>query len=106
MKVNRAAISRLDDVEAPKQNYGGDRRGSKEPIEAGYTSHGRAYFENITVKYSTDKALLVRDEEGHESWIPRKAVHDDSEISGEDGEIGDEGTLIVCMWFAEKVGIA
>jgi len=49
----------------------------------------------------TDKALLFETEEAGEVWIPKSAIHDDSEI-WKDGQ--DPGELIVKNWFAEKEG--
>ena len=47
----------------------------------------------------TDKALLVNSEYG-ELWIPKSQIHDDSEVY----EDGDDGELVVNLWFAEKEG--
>lgn len=52
---------------------------------------------------STDKAILVFSEEdpiAGQVWIPQSQIHDDSEVY----ENGDEGTLVVNMWWAEKQG--
>lgn len=47
----------------------------------------------------TDRALLVVVEDGtREVWIPKSVVDDDSEVFKE----GDEGTLVVHEWFAQK----
>ena len=48
----------------------------------------------------TDKAILV-DVEGDEVWIPKSALHDDSEVWSEKN---GEGTLVVMAWFARKQG--
>ena len=34
-------------------------------------------------------------------WIPKAVIHDDSEVYS----LGDEGTLVVHMWWAEKEGL-
>jgi len=47
----------------------------------------------------TAKALLV-EVEGEERWVPKSCIHDDSEVWKE----GDEGTLALMGWFAEKDG--
>jgi hypothetical protein len=49
----------------------------------------------------TDKAILVR-VEGEEMWIPKSAIHDDSEVWS---ERNCEGDLCVKAWFAEKEGL-
>lgn len=50
----------------------------------------------------TPKAIAVRltgKLEGQ--WIPKSAVHDDSEVYAR----GHEGKLVVKQWFAEKEGL-
>lgn len=37
---------------------------------------------------------------GKTFWVPQSVVHDDSEVYKE----GDEGKLVVQLWFAEKEG--
>jgi len=48
----------------------------------------------------TDKAVLIDIEDHGETWIPQSQIHDDSEVwkSGQDGEV------VVTLWFAEKRG--
>lgn len=48
---------------------------------------------------ATEKALLVLIGD-KETWVPQSVVHDDSEIY----KVGDEGTLVVKRWWAEKNG--
>lgn len=48
---------------------------------------------------ATEKALLVLID-GKETWVPQSVVHDDSEV----WKVGDEGTLVVKQWWAEKNG--
>ncbi len=50
---------------------------------------------------ATAKAILVRVQDDLEMWIPQSIIHDDSEVWKE----GDEGTLVVAGWFAEKNGL-
>lgn len=50
---------------------------------------------------ATSNAILV-DVDGEEVWIPQSCVHDDSEV----WKRGDEGTLVVTRWIAEKKGLA
>ena len=49
---------------------------------------------------STDKAVLI-ETEGEEFWIPQSQIEDDSEV----WEEGDEGTLVITDWIAEKKGL-
>ena len=53
-------------------------------------------------KGSSEKAILVYIEKlGADVWIPRSAIHEDSEVyGGGDGE----GDLVVKTWWAEKEG--
>lgn len=48
----------------------------------------------------TAKAILVRQDD-LEFWVPQSVVQDDSEVWKE----GDEGTLVIAGWFAEKEGL-
>lgn len=50
----------------------------------------------------TDKALLVMDEEGIETWLPKSQIHDDSEV----WKVNQKGELIVSQWYAEQKGWA
>jgi hypothetical protein len=49
---------------------------------------------------ATPKAILVRLEDGKETWVPQSQVHDDSEVWKE----GHSGKLVVESWFAEQKG--
>ena len=49
----------------------------------------------------TEKAILVEDEFGEETWIPKSAI---DEVDSEVFEEGDEGELSVKSWYAEKTG--
>lgn len=51
------------------------------------------------IEESTD-AIKLQPKEGKAFWVPKSAVHDDSEVYKD----GDEGTLIVKDWLAEKRG--
>jgi len=57
--------------------------------------------EGVECIRETDRALLVRLEDGDEHWIPKSVIHDDSEVY----ELGGEGTLVVQGWFARKEGL-
>lgn len=53
---------------------------------------------NVAVEVETEKALLVIFEDGTEKWVPKSVILEGSEVTEE----GDEGTLRVKRWFAEK----
>lgn len=60
---------------------------------------GKAYL-----KVETDKALLVKlVDEGVPRWVPKSAIHDDSEVYSM--KSGD-GELVVEEWYAEKEGLS
>ena len=48
----------------------------------------------------TEAALLV-EIEGEEFWVPKSQIDDDSEVYKEN----TEGTLVIPLWLAEKMGI-
>ena len=56
-------------------------------------------IEDVLCVRQTDKAILVV-VDGAEEWVPQSQIDEDSEVWQE----GDEGTLIVSGWFAEKMG--
>jgi len=47
---------------------------------------------------NTSDSLLVRLGDGEEVWVPNSVIHEDSMVCYQ----GDEGTLIVLGWWAEK----
>jgi hypothetical protein len=58
----------------------------------------------------TPKALLCRiplKQKGKETirevWVPKSAIHDDSEVY--DGHDNNHGKLVLHQWFAEKEGL-
>ena len=55
---------------------------------------------DVRVTKNTGKALLVvlDDGEGKSVWVPCSVVDESSEVN----DAGDEGTLVVQKWFAEK----
>ena len=62
-------------------------------------------IEGCKVIQNTGKALLVRNKrcsefDGEDIWVPQSQITDDSDIWRD----GDEGTLTVTEWFAEKKG--
>lgn len=59
-----------------------------------------AEFEDAVAIKETERALLCRID-GKEHWIPKSQIDDDSEVYQD----GDEGKLVVSMWFAEKEGL-
>lgn len=56
-------------------------------------------IDDVTVEAETDRALLCVIDE-RQRWIPKSVVHEDSEVF----EQGDQGTLVLFRWFAEKEG--
>lgn len=62
-----------------------------------------ASFEDCTAMKETDKALLI-DIDGEEYWVPKSAIHDDSEVY--DNDEHDTGKLVVHLWWAESKGLA
>ena len=63
-------------------------------------------FKSASCKRETKKAILVDCHEFFEisgttqQWVPKSAVHDDSEVH----KVGTEGNLILRDWFCEKKG--
>jgi hypothetical protein len=51
-----------------------------------------------TIVRETDKALLVRFEDGEESWIPLSQIADSDDYREGDGP----GTISVTEWIAEQ----
>lgn len=64
---------------------------SKEDVEA---------FKDVTCVRQTPKAILVAIK-GKEHWIPQSQIDEDSEVYKD----GDQGTLIIKSWLAEKLGL-
>jgi hypothetical protein len=48
------------------------------------------------------KALLC-DYEGDRQWVAKSQIHDDSEVWA-DHHIGNEATLVISEWLADKLG--
>lgn len=63
-----------------------------------------ARIENVETLRESDKALLVA-VDGEEVWIPKSAIHDDSEVYGM-LPFGESGTLVIPRWLAEEKGLA
>ena len=59
-------------------------------------------FDGCRGVYATDKGLLVSIPEldTEPLWVPQDHIHQDSEVYRK----GDEGTLIISDWIAEKKG--
>lgn len=57
-----------------------------------------------TAKRETPKALLVELEDGTERWIPKSAIHDDSEVY--DSTENATGEIVIHEWFARKEGLS
>ena len=58
-------------------------------------------IEAVVALRQTEKALLVEMPDGDRYWIPQKIIDDDSEVWRE----GQEGTLVLAAWWAEKEGL-
>lgn len=78
---------------------------------------------DIRVEASTAKAILVRDCDGSENWIPRSHIRRENNDDGGETTIGrwsdsasgdeqlfvekgDEGDLVITKWIAEQKGLA
>lgn len=62
---------------------------------------GWVHLDVSLVKRETEKAFLLRLEDGSEVWVPRSQVSEP-----DDYEEGDEDcTVSVTEWFAEKEGL-
>jgi len=57
-------------------------------------------YDDVECIHETDDAILVV-VEGDEYWIPQSQIDDDSEV----WKNGDEGTLVITEWIAEKKGL-
>jgi len=51
--------------------------------------------------HETEKALLVKCADG-DVWIPKSAIHEDSEVFCLDPHNGQFGKLVIHGWFARK----
>lgn len=67
---------------------------------AKFSEFGADVGEAIVVR-ETPLALLVKlvDHNNREAWVPKSAIHDDSEVY----EDGTEGILILEPWLAKKL---
>jgi hypothetical protein len=59
------------------------------------------HLDDVEAKVETDLALLC-EIDGEEKWVPKKAIHDDSEVYSMKNSTG---TLVVERWWAEKEGL-
>ena len=68
-------------------------------------SEGFEYPNEVEVIRESDsgKALLIKDDEGEEFWIPKSQIHEDSEVFKVAGA-NSYGRLIVTKWLAELEG--
>lgn len=63
-------------------------------------------FEDVTVERETsrgeeDRGALLCVIDGDKYWIPKKLIHEDSQVYKAD----TEGDLVVPLWFAEQEGL-
>lgn len=57
----------------------------------------------VSVLRETEKAILVRTDEGKEAWIPKSQILvERTDVSPDPGEVG---TLAIPQWLAEEKGI-
>lgn len=68
-------------------------------------SEGYEYPNEVEVIRESDsgKALLVKDDEGEEFWVPKSQIHEDSEVYKPSGP-NSYGRLIVTQWLANEKG--
>lgn len=55
------------------------------------------YIEGVECDRETEKAIRVQIS-GDDYWVPKSCVTEDSEVTKK----GDDGTLAIKRWFAEK----
>lgn len=61
----------------------------------------KAEVENVRVIRETADALLVEIDGERQTWVPLSQVDDDSEVFTD----GDQGTITLSEWWAEKEGL-
>jgi hypothetical protein len=62
----------------------------------------------VTCTAATAKAMLIRDCDGAEHWIPRSQTRDENPEDGGQTTIsdkGDEGDLVITEWIATQKGM-
>ena len=73
----------------------------KDPIDCGA----------VVLRRVTEKAILVEHPQviageklipAHQRWVPKRAVHEDSQIHGRDQVAGQRGVLVLRRWFVDK----
>ena len=47
---------------------------------------------------ATDRAVLIKFDDGNEDWIPRTQISTESEVYDK----GTEGTVVITKWLAEQ----
>lgn len=72
--------------------YGGEDTAGREPIE----------IEDVTVIKASDRALLIKTEDGREVWIPKSQTLEGTEVGAE----GDVGAIVIPAWLAGRAGLA
>lgn len=61
-------------------------------------------FKDAECIKETARAILVKVEGTEPFWIPKRCVHDDSEVF--DATNNAEGELVIVGWWAEENGLA
>lgn len=67
-------------------------------------SDAKATIKDSKAIGGSDKALRVRlgaSAGGRTVWVPKSAIHDDSEVY----QLDDFGKLVIKSWFAEQIGV-
>lgn len=90
----------------PDEEESPSRRGRGRPKDPGHDIPG------VTCIRETDAAILVRgpglssdpfgvQDPNEEAWFPKSQLHGRTEVK----DVGDEGTLVITTWLAEKKGL-
>lgn len=58
------------------------------------------YLPDVRAIRETPRALLCVID-GEERWVPKSCIHDDSSVY----DVGHEGELALCTWWAAKEGL-
>jgi hypothetical protein len=58
----------------------------------------------VTVLRRGDAAVLVKDGNGNEGWVPHSLIDDESEIT-ENSVPEEEGVLVIPKWKADELGL-
>ena len=59
-------------------------------------------IEDVLVVKVSDRAMLIRTDDGTEAWIARSQLLDGTDVEEE----GDVGTVVIPQWLADQKGLA